>query len=134
MLGHMQRIKDTIYRRWQLIFVVLVVGMFPRVAEAHGAEQAAVLLGLIGFFVGLITGVICTFRQVSFRYAISRSFGIYVLILMALGFFYFAGSIYWSELFIVVLVFALGSLVGLIPLALGIVAMSSILNRFIKRK
>ncbi len=113
----------------QLLVSILVIGMLPSTAHAHGVRPFLPYLVLSGLFVGLIAGVVCAVRHLSFEKAILPSFGIYLIIIGA-GFFALEVTSWsWSDVpLIVFLSVVFGCIVGFIPLALGILLMSLIKN------
>jgi hypothetical protein len=102
--------------------------------HAHGIEQQVFPYAVVsGFIIGLMAASICTFRHISIWKALLPSFGIYLIILPLGSFLIIGEKVLWSEIgFIVVFVVFFGILFGLVPLTLGIVGMSFILNLIIK--
>jgi len=112
--------------------------MFPGVAFGHGIEMAALYVGEYGLIMGIITGIICTFIctfiHVSHWYAISRSFGLYLILLVAYGLYDISGNISWSDILgIVIMILAFGFVFGLIPLYFGYFATCFVIKRIFKR-
>jgi len=132
---HMQTIKDTIWRRRQLIFFILLIAMFPGIAFGHGIEMLALYVGQYGLIMEIITGVICcTFIHVSHWYAISRFFGLYLIIIAAVFLYSITEITSWLDIpKIVIMSLAVGFAFGLIPLYFGFFATCFVLKRIFKR-
>ncbi len=117
----MKTVKDTIWQRWQLIFLMLLVAMFPGVAFAHaGIEMFALYVGQYGLIMGIISGVIYSFIRVSHWYVISRSSGLYLIFLVAYSLYDITkgeGMFAWSDVALMAIItLAVGFVSGLIPL------------------
>jgi hypothetical protein len=131
---HMQTAKHTIWRHWQLIFLILLVAMFPGVAFAHGFEVVVLYMATPGLIMGIITGLICTFIRMSHWWAITRSFVLYLTLLVAYSLYDISGSISWSDVSgIIFFILSFGFVFGGVSLYLGYVATCFILKRILKR-
>ncbi len=112
----------------RLLFLIIAIGGVPSVAHAHsGVESFTPYIMLLGLIVGLITGVICVLRRLSFGSVVLPSFGIYLGILVVGGFL-IPGGASWPDISIILIFSIVLGGVGFIPLSIGIITMSFILN------
>ncbi len=112
----------------RLLVPIIVLGIVPGIAHAHsGVESFTRYVMLLGLVVGLVTGVICARRHLSLGNVVLPSFGIYLAILVVGGFLFQGGASWFDIPIILIFCIVLGG-VGLIPLLLGVIIISFILN------
>ncbi len=127
--GHVKCFKGAIPLLGRSLFLIFVLEAVPSIAYAHsGVEPFMPCIMLLGLIIGLITGVICALRHLSIGKVVLPSFGIYLAILV-LGGFLFQGGASWPDISIILIFSIVLGGVGFIPLSIGIITMSFILNR-----
>jgi hypothetical protein len=137
---NIRSIRDVIPQIIRISCVILMVGLVPGMAHAHtGFEPYVRYVMLFGLFAGLITGAVCAIWHFSVRNSLLPSFGIYLALLIIGGFLFMIfedglpsktlwSTDFWSVAPILLVLGILMGGLGCIPLALGAVAMSFVLN------